>query len=408
MAIKIITGKPRAGKTYFGVWHLVTKYFEFDKILKEFTVKSIKDHAGNMVKPIIITNIAEFKLPHITLESLLERFDCIKVGKNGRYIEPSGFFNYETQQQISHELGGILVYVIDEAHELFPCKYYNEDCFNYFRRHGHFGHEYYLITQYWPALSNLLTGLAEYEIKAVSRTMSAIGEYRYHYLHNGEVVEKKILKPDPWIHSLYRSAFAREVEKPPRPIIKMAMLSGFLLLCAVGLGVFFFVRVGNRAESYRSQSPAHARAVETGGGGVGGQGEVLEKKSPHAVKAIPNPLSLGVPAGSSPSGGIEPIMETVAIQFGGAWVEGKPVAVDFFGRVMMLRDLPYAYTADKKTLKITVYVPAEVAASVSAAGVLTAKGMIAAERPEPMHTEVQGGELMTVERPTFGQSGMKH
>ncbi len=253
MAIKICTGDPRSGKSYYAVWHLTTKFFEFDKILNEYQPKILKDHSGKRTKFTIITNLENLKLPHIPLEKLLRDYKCIIENERGFRYDPGKLFNLPTMQKITAELG-VLVFVIDEAHKLFPDKFSDEDCLNYFREHGHLGHEWYLITQYWPALSRFITGLAEYEIKVSGRSLSAMGERRYTFLKGGEKIGGKVLKPDPWIHSLYQSATQREIEKTLTPVRKIAVLT----IVFVGLAGFMFYSFLNRFTSDTSEASAAA------------------------------------------------------------------------------------------------------------------------------------------------------
>ncbi len=340
MAIKICTGDPRSGKSYYAVWHLTTKYFNYDKILNEYHPKEIKDHAGKKTKFTIITNIEELKLPHLKLEELLREYGCVSETAKGIKTDPSKLFNLSVQEELTKKYG-VLVYLIDEAHELFPDRFASEECFNYFRRHGHFGHEFYLITQYWPAISRFITGLAEYEIKVVPRSFSATGERRYHFIKSGEKIGSKILKPDPWIHALYRSSHNREVEKTLNPIRKLAII---VLLLAVGIGVmvkiFIYQFSGGSVAAATKDPPENSRSAAPAVAGVGGgRSEGIEKRNRRSALDSE---------------------QMVRVKVGVLWMGSKPFAIQWGNKIINVKEWMYGLEYTGANDPVYAYVPENV------------------------------------------------
>lgn len=344
MAIKICTGDPRSGKSYYAVWHLTTKFFEFDKILNEYSPKTLKDHSGKKTKFTIITNLEDLKLPHIPLERLLREYGCITEGSRGFKYDPGKLFNLPLMQKLTKELG-VLVFIIDEAHKLFPDKFSDEDCLNYFREHGHLGHEWYLITQYWPAVSRFITGLAEYEIKVSGRALSALGERRYTFLKGGEKIGGKVLKPDPWIHSLYQSSTQREVEKTLTPVRKIALVTVLALIGCGFLGSYFLSRFN---PSSGDETAAAAAAVS----------------SPDPAPTGPTVAGAGPSGGGSRgSGTFDPariFQEMIRVAVGNLIFNDAPYMIQWGHNLYNVRDWEYPIEYDRANKQIYTYVPREV------------------------------------------------
>jgi hypothetical protein len=219
MAIRLITGVIGAGKTYLAVHHIVDQYFTWSKETLEYIIKpEYKDLA-------LITNIEGLLLPHISLEEAMT-----KSKKTA-----AQFFTKENQEKI-HLKYPKIVYIIDEAQQYFHRRFYDTNTFFYFEFSRHFGDDIYLITQNRNKIARDIQDLIEYEMRATKRTFSVAGEMSYVYLSDGEIYDRKTIRPKKEIFELYKSMSAKETEKLKKPLLKYIVIPA--MICAVA---FFFL-----------------------------------------------------------------------------------------------------------------------------------------------------------------------
>ena len=205
MALRIISGVPGSGKTYFAVKHLVDKYCQLDG--DSYKLKT--------TRVLIVSNIDSLKLPHVSLDDLVNRHGLKKV------------FSIDYNKALLSQYSSV-IYVIDEAQRYFHRRYYDKDVFYFFQYHRHLGIDIYLIVQDFRSLPREIRSLAEYEIKALRRSSSILGEFRYNYCVGSDVIDKKVFKPNKSIFALYSSMMATELEAPKRsPFIKYLPLFFF-------------------------------------------------------------------------------------------------------------------------------------------------------------------------------------
>lgn len=218
MTIRILTGAPGSGKTFYAVKHIKDNYAFYDRNRRKWKIKS---------QNTIITNIEELRLEHIDFD------DAIQKSK----LSLERFFTKEYQEKISQKYPG-LIYVIDECQRYFHKRFYNKETFFYFQYHRHLGHDIYLLTQDSSLLPNEIRSLTENEIHAVRRSLSFFGEFKYNILCQKEIVDRKILKRDKSIFNLYKSMEQSETEKVKNPMIKY----GIAILIAIIISVWGFKR----------------------------------------------------------------------------------------------------------------------------------------------------------------------
>ena len=231
MAIRLITGGLGSGKTYLAVHHIVETYYEADKANGGYRKKEkFKDVA-------LISNIDELALPGVLdLDQVLK--------KSGMPINK--FFTVDYQKKVSEKYKQV-VYLIDECQRYFGRKFYDQDVFFYFEYSRHLGHDIWLISQDRYRLSKEIASLAEFEIRAVKRSLSIGGELKYNKLMDGEIVGRKGLMPKKDIYGLYKSMMAEEVEKKNNPIIKYIAVPIVLLFVTGSL--FYWVFWGRISEA---------------------------------------------------------------------------------------------------------------------------------------------------------------
>ena len=220
MAIRIIQGVPGSGKTYYAVRHLAENYFERQQ-----------DGRYELIKPCtIITNIDSFQPEHVSLQAACK--------EAGGYKE---FFTEEYQRQYSAQFEHQIIYLIDEAQKLFRKNARDlNDVFTYFELHRHLGHDIYLITQNAKKLPTDLVVLTEYIIEAAPRSRSVIGEFKYKWLSDGEVLKREGFRPDAGVFALYKSMDVAESEKISNPVMKTFWTVITVCALVIGLGCYYF------------------------------------------------------------------------------------------------------------------------------------------------------------------------
>ncbi len=212
MAIRIILGKPRSGKTYYVVHHLVNTYFDesktgFFKLKSKY--KNIK----------IVSNIDELKLPHDDLDEWITLAGGVDI-----------LFSLDYQKKI-HQKYPQIIYLIDEAQFKFPSSYKTTTTFNWLEYHGHLGQDIYFVTHSLISLPRQFYNLAELTMQALPRSTSFLRgkDLRYNVLESGEIIDKKIILKKKKIFKLYQSQNSEEVENAGNPFIKYFV--AILLVC---------------------------------------------------------------------------------------------------------------------------------------------------------------------------------
>ncbi|OGW04001.1 MAG: hypothetical protein A3I04_01300 [Nitrospinae bacterium RIFCSPLOWO2_02_FULL_39_110] len=271
MAIRIIEGTIGSGKTYYAVWHILSNYFRYDESIDNYISKDLD-------RPVqVYSNIERFILGH-SLQGEIQKAGGL-----------SSFFS--TTFQKAYCEGRRVVYLIDEAQgpAFFHRKFYNPDVFFFFQYHRHYGCDIYFVTQDVNSLAKELRNLAEYHIKAVRRTYSMMGEFKYQFCSPGsydqEVFSTKTLKPKKKIFALYSSMTQDEVEKLPS--VSRRFLLVFLLLILAAVLVFrygFFSPYSARA-FVRSKQEAKVITQDL----KQGRAQVVEKQK--QVVSVVQPVS---------------------------------------------------------------------------------------------------------------------
>ncbi|MGL1931382.1 MAG: zonular occludens toxin domain-containing protein [Desulfotalea sp.] len=212
MAIRIIDGVPGSGKSYYAVKHLLDTYFKFDKEIEEYVLR----------KPItLISNVDGLLLEHVSLQD--------EIKDAGGVVN---FFEESFQEQYRHRYESQIVYVIDEAQKMFRRNDRTlSPIFGYFEYHRHFGQDIYLITQNSRKIHADIVDLTEYIVRSAPRIRSIVGELKYKWISDGEVIKREGLKPNQKIFDVYKSQDSKESEKISNPVMKTVAL----VMCGVVL-----------------------------------------------------------------------------------------------------------------------------------------------------------------------------
>lgn len=243
MAIKIIYGGPRSGKSYYCVNHISKTYFDEDKN-GNFTLKE------KYVNLKIVSNIEGLNIPHEDLTDWIRKAGGVNA-----------FFANDFQEKVSRKYPHI-VYFIDEAQMLFPDNFRDHAVFNYFQYHGHYGHDIFLLTQDVYLLPRKISVLAELTIYALPRSTSLFGgrELRYNVMLGKEVGDKIVMLKKQKIFNLYKSQDRTEVEKVTNPLIK------YIVVCLVVFGCGAFYSLSHFAKKGKVEVKERPSAVSSGPG----------------------------------------------------------------------------------------------------------------------------------------------
>jgi len=327
MAIKVVTGIPGSGKTYYALREVTLKNYEYCKDFHEWKPKE-----GSKLH--LITNMKGLKLPHIQFDDLLRR-------ENITYRD---FFTCSYMEKYVEKNGHTTI-ILDEAQRYFPSDFRDEknvkgganpdnSVFYFFEYHRHIGVDIYLLAQMWTRMNPQIVGLCEYQIDAQKRTLAVGNELSYKFMSGFDVIGSTRLLLDKKITSLYKS-IDTETEnrgKQLRPVRKMIFLVVVLLLAVViGFKIFFSTFFSKPQKDGAPTASAKA-AVSVGA----------------AASAQPvRPVSPPRPA--------PPSMITVVA--GAVVYDGVPVSVAWRGSLIPISSLghPFRLRPDGRTVE--VYVP---------------------------------------------------
>ena len=219
MSINFIAGKPGSGKTYWAVHHLVSKYFEWNKIHSEFMPK---------YGFAIVTNIDALRLDHYNLDEMIQKAGGV-----------TKFFTVAYQKTILAKWNRI-IYIIDEAGHYFPAKFNDEKVLAFFQFHRHLGLDFYLISVgLQDVVCSGITRIIEKRLQARPRSKKVMGEFKYTTIVEGDKAGTTVLRPDKKIFALYRSMEMEETEVVKSVVKKyIAVIAVLMLLSLVGFYYF--------------------------------------------------------------------------------------------------------------------------------------------------------------------------
>lgn len=244
--IIVVEGKIGSGKTYWAVNYLVEKWYDYNPNIFQYQAK------GNIR---IITNIKGLELPHVDLDSEVERLGGLEKVFSEDYPGMK-------------DQGVATIFIVDEAQgpRYFPRKYYNPQVFLFLQKSRHIGVDVILITQDKFTLSKEVQVLSEYNVQAIQRTVRAKNVFMYKYVIGDEVAKRKNIIFNKRVAGLYTSFEKLESEKVTyvwkKYAVGMSVAFVFVVIMfklAVGS---FFGSTDNKVFRGASGKPALAGASE--------------------------------------------------------------------------------------------------------------------------------------------------
>ena len=330
--IRLITGLPGSGKTYYAVYEITKLFFNFDEEFYRYTKKD-----DNLV---IFTNIDEFKLPSISFEYFLK--------KNNLTLEQ--FFTVDFQKKLLQKYSHI-VYFLDEAQKYFPKKFNDNDVLFFFQYHRHLGIDIYLLTQDSKLLCPSIVSLVEYEIRATRQTKHMFNTFTYFFISNGEKIATKRLKKDPRIFALYSSFTALPtVNKHPKPIKKYVVYLVLLSLISVFIFLSFLHNFSSSSVPSHSPKSSFNKATAT----ATPPAPVSSRKS-VSVSSHSKSFVLSKPDLSYTP---KPRKKYVVVKLGGVWNDAhKLLFINLQGHLVPVQEFPFTYVQRSCCQPVLVWLP---------------------------------------------------
>ena len=329
MSIKVITGVPGSGKSFFAVKEVISKHFEWNDDFNQWV---------NKTGVTIISNINGLRLPHVRFKQYLRE----------EGIDYRRFFTVNYFDKILIPRFHKVVILLDEAQKMFPTNFKDvkgaEDNpeelsnFYFFEYHRHLSSDVYIIGQLWTRFSPNIVNLSEYQIDAQRRSLSVVGEFKYFFRNGFEVYYKKTLKPDKKIFALYQSTDTEENKGGEiRPIRRLAIFIAVGFLCVFISGKYLIHRMTG------SSHENHVSNVD----------KVSKPVVPLKAAAIGR-VETAAAIGSKPL----PLPESVTrIKLGGMWFGKRLVGIEFFGRVVPVSEFTYHFEANSSDLTVVADIP---------------------------------------------------
>jgi len=385
--LKVVSGLPGSGKTYYLVDLIVRDYFEFDP--KYFEYKNPKNVT-------IVTNIKGLKLPHKTLDSVWQNAGCSSLDQflaipllPGHTEEQSVEASIVYKWCMKH---APVVFLVDEAQRRWPYTHKNNDVGFFFQYHRHLGVDIYLSTQNWKDLWPKITGLCEFEIRATPSSKRLLNELKYKTFCEYEQIGSFSLPYSKRIAALYTSFDASEHGRTVRPLRKYLLYAVIMVFILLG-ALFFAYRyltskhiekdmpVITETSKRKRESVASRPVVDSSSG----------SKVASPVASLRGKLMDDSLAGLVDRGTVE--QEFVRVDCGAAWVDGKIIAVEFFGQMIPISRFPFQVLPDPVRYRAEVVVPSSALAQVRQAVWLDSRGVInGSVVNETLETKVGGAD----------------
>lgn len=248
MAIIILSGKPRSGKTYKAV---------HDLLMKETQRKFFIFHNINGLKPVAFDNPEHVK-------------NWQEFIREKELAGEEDFFCMEYQEglakAVKDKYGKNVLFVIDESHIWFDKS--RKSFKTWLAMHGHLGQEVWLISQRATMLSSSYRALAEYEIRAKSDHIFNVPfVFLYQKIANGEACGGSWIRKKTEVYQAYKSfqiGMARQHASLLIPMfLALVFGGGYYLYNTVG-SIFPESKKGQALAAVAPQGKGQAFEVKTG------------------------------------------------------------------------------------------------------------------------------------------------
>lgn len=247
--LRIVTGKPGSGKSYYAISRITSEHCIYDHIAAQYDLKP-RIH--------LCLSLDGVRIDHVRFDDLVRQHGLAQV-VNVDYWKPIA------------ERYDRIVLVIDEAQRYFPSNARDlpNSVFYFFEYHRHLGIDLYLLTQHASSLHRRVLNICEQYIEAAPPSLRGLGKlfrYRTVDVTTGAVISRSVLKADPRVFRAYQSAAHAQGLKPPKSALAKYIGVAAALFAFVPLGIYAmrhaFFDLGNvpRETSAKAPSPPSSRS----------------------------------------------------------------------------------------------------------------------------------------------------
>jgi hypothetical protein len=221
--LRLVTGKPGSGKSYYAVSYLTKQYCEFDHISNEWVLKP--DY-------LVISNIDNLRVDHWNLQKLIDDKGLENI------------FSVDFVEPLAKQYKRI-IFIVDECQRYFPAKLETKlpnSVWFFFEYHRHYGIDLILCSQHASSVSRRIVNIAETYIEAAPQTLRLGSYFRYSLVDvtTGDKLSRSVIKPDPRVYLAYRSANVDTgLERPKSYATRIAILG----IVGVSAGLYAMVYV---------------------------------------------------------------------------------------------------------------------------------------------------------------------
>lgn len=221
--LRLVTGKPGSGKTYYAVSYLTKTYCDFDRISNEWVLRP--DY-------LVISNIDNLRIDHWNLQKLIDEKGLESI------------FSTDFVDPLSKQYKRI-IFIVDECQRYFPAKSEAKipnSVWFFFEYHRHYGIDLILCSQHASSVSRRIVNIAETYIEAAPQTLRMGPHFRYSLVDvtTGEKISTTLVKPDPSVYLAYRSATVNSGLEKSKSYASRILVIGTLAVIA-GLGATVYV-----------------------------------------------------------------------------------------------------------------------------------------------------------------------
>ena len=382
--IKVISGLPGSGKSYYLVDLILKDYYEFDAKYFDYKPKG---------KVTIVSNIKGLRLPHVSLDSVWANAGCSSLDEflaipllpghtEEQSVEASKIYKWCMER-------APVVFLVDEAQRRWPYSFKNDNVKFFFQYHRHLGVDLYLTTQNWKDLCPTITGLCAFEIRAVNPAKRLLSELKYKTYCEYEEIGKFSLPFSKRVAALYTSFDASEHGRAVRPLRKyLAYAVIMLAILFTSLGFAYSYFSGKYSKQPKKSTATIAPVKQPS------QAKPVASLAP--TKSLTEQITEKTLAGLADRGIEE--QEFVRVDCGAAWIDGKIVAVEFFGQMIPIARFPFQIYPDARRHRAEVVLPADALAQVRPGIWLDNRGVIADNHDaEPDSKNVLDGSTETTD-----------
>ncbi len=282
--LRLVTGKPGSGKTYYAVSYLTKTYCDFDHISNEWVLRP--DY-------LVISNIDNLRVDHWNLQKLIDDKGLENV------------FSVDFVEPIAKKYKRI-IFIVDECQRYFPAKSEAKipnSVWFFFEYHRHYGIDLILCSQHASSVSRRIVNIAETYIEAAPQTLRLGPQFRYSLVDvtTGEKISQSLVKPDPSVYLAYRSATVNSgLEKSKSYASRILLIGALAVIAGFAATVYVVLHfIGGSSSNPPVTAPASAPASAPAPAPASASAPALAP-APAPAPASPSPAAPAALAYSPP------------------------------------------------------------------------------------------------------------